>query len=85
MIKEIQVGLYQEIIYGSKVNYSKLYSEEGYCFYDATAEVYDEDGDLIPEGEIKNEQRQYFKLCYTPLITVEEINARFVSIPEYLI
>ena len=85
MIMEIQIGLYQEIIYGTSVTYSKLYSKEGYRFYDKEAKVYDEEGNAIPEEKVTSEQRGYLELCYTPLTDVDAINARFVSMPENLI
>lgn len=85
MIMEIQIGLYQEIIYGKSVTYSKLYSKKGYRFYDKEAKVYDEEGKTIPEEKVTSEQREYLELCYTPLTDVDAINARFVSMPENLI
>lgn len=78
---QIQTGLYQDIITNSFTSYSRLYSSEGYCFYDRTIEFYDEEGNVIPEDEVPATMRQYAQYCSTPETTVEELNARFVSVP----
>lgn len=78
---QIQEGLYQELIVGRFTSYSKLYSSEGYCFYDRTVAFYDEEGNVIPDEQVLPTQRIYMQYCSTPEITVEELNARFVSVP----
>lgn len=86
MKKTIQEGLQQEVITGRYTSYSKLYSEEGYCFYDKTVQFYDDENNLIPESEIKPEQRQYMRYCSTPMTSTEEINETYISVsiePEY--
>lgn len=80
MIMEIQIGLYQEIIYGTRVTYSKLYSKEGYCFYDKKAKVYDEEGNAIPELKIELNKRQYMRYCLTPLTSMDDINKIYKSV-----
>lgn len=77
----IQEGLQQEVITGRYTSYSKLYSEEGYCFYDKTVQFYDDENNLIPESEIKPEQRQYMRYCSTPMISTDEINETYISVP----
>lgn len=78
---EIQTGLYQELVVGTYITYSKLYSSEGYCFYDKTVEIYDEEGNVIPEDEILPTQRTYMQYCSTPDTDVNVLNATFVSVP----
>lgn len=80
MTREIQTGLYMEVITVSAGSYIKLYSSEGYCFYDRTRKYYDENNNLIPEENITPQQRLYSIVCYTPMATIEELNARFVSV-----
>ena len=54
-----------------------LYSSDGYCFYDKThPNNLDEDGNLKPENE-----RMYAQYQSTTCTTIEQINARFVSVP----
>lgn len=61
-----------------------LYSSNGYCFYDATTPIYDEEGNEIASEDIKAEQRQYMQYCSLPIglakLSNEELNKRFVSI-----
>lgn len=77
----IQTGLQQEVIVGRYTSYSILTSEEGYCFYDKTQELYDDEGNLIPESEINPEQRQYMRYCSTPMTSMDEINETYISVP----
>lgn len=67
---EIQVGLWLESYYLTVVNpprlVRKLYSADGYCFYDKTTEVYDEEGNLVPEEEIQPNQRLYMQYMVIP-------------------
>ena len=77
---EIQTGLwaylYSFTVSGVTRSYYKLYSAEGYCFYDlGQPENYDEEGNLVPP-----EQRVYaqYASCLYPL---EEINDHYVSVP----
>ena len=78
---EIQVGLwayYYTFTAGSITrSYYKLYSSEGYCFYDLEQpENYDEEGNLKPAAE-----RVYAQYATTVTPTIEEINQRYVSVP----
>lgn len=81
MKETIQTGLQQELITGKYTTYSKLYSEDGYCFYDKTVQFYDDENNLIPESEIEPEQRQYMRYCSTPMTSIDEINSIYVSVP----
>ena len=82
---QIQEGLWQDSITNSFTTYSRLYSSEGYCFYDKTEIVmrFDENGNLyeVPESDILPNERTYAQYCSTPETTAEELNARFVSVP----
>ena len=84
---EIQTGLYlyqyNQTIGGIEYTFSRLYSSDGYCFYDAEAEIYDEEGNVIPADEIQPNQRvymQYMALAVGDWAT-EQLNARYVSVP----
>lgn len=81
MKETIQTSLQQELITGKYTTYSKLYSEDGYCFYDKTVQFYDDENNLIPESEIEPEQRQYMRYCSTPMTSIDEINSIYVSVP----
>lgn len=76
---EAQTGLWANfttITIGSMViNRSDLYSSEGYCFYEPSYNL-DEEGNLLPENE-----RMYYQYMSSTCTTVEEVNARFVSVP----
>lgn len=76
---EVQTGLWADLITVTLGNMTRtkynLYSAEGYCFY-CTAENLDEDGNLLPEDE-----RIYAQYRITTCTTIEQINARFVSVP----
>ena len=70
MVTKISEGLLQEynefIALGEvKFNY-KLYAEEGYCFYDKTDEVYDEEGKVIPNELVLPNQRKYMRFIIIP-------------------
>lgn len=49
---KIQEGLYMHMyditVNGQIYTMRKLYSEEGYCFYDTSLDAYDEEGNLLP-------------------------------------
>ena len=81
---QIQTGLYWDLhsfTIGGVTHYnSRLYSSDGYCFYDNTDVYYDEDGNVITDEEILKTMRIYMQFCYTPETTKEALNARFVSI-----
>ena len=77
----IQEGLQQEVIIGRYTSYSVLTSEEGYCFYDKNQEFTDEEGNVIPESEIKPNKRQYMRYCATPMTSMDEINETYISVP----
>lgn len=76
---EVQTGLWADLVTSQFGNMTRtkynLYSAEGYCFY-APAENVDEDGNLLPENE-----RIYAQYRATTCTTIEQINARFVSVP----
>lgn len=78
---EIQTGLYQNLVVGRYITYSELYSAEGYCFYDNTVSYYDEEGNEIPNDQVPATMRMYYQYCSTPETAVEDLNARFVSVP----
>ena len=79
---EIQTGLwlhsYTRVIGGNEYTFRHLYSADGYCFYDKTAEVYDEDGNLVPEDEVQPNQRLYMQ--YMSVALSKDIND-LVSVP----
>lgn len=76
---EVQTGLWanQKIISAGNITIIKhdLYSSQGYCFY-CPEENLDEDGNLLPENE-----RIYAQYRSTTCTTIEQINAKFVSVP----
>lgn len=79
---EIQTGLwlysYTKVIGGNEILCRYLYSSEGYCFYDRTAPVYDEEGNQLTEDEILPAQRLYAQ--YASLSIYADIN-NYVSVP----
>lgn len=96
MIREIPEGAellstglyvyrYQITIGGVVRTLGKLYSTEGYCFYDIEDEVYDEEGNLIPADQVQPNQRiyaQYGTLAVANASkTNEELAARYISVP----
>ena len=84
---EIQTGLwaYHHTFALNGVTYSnyRLYSAEGYCFYDKNDQYTDEEGNIIPEDEVQPNQRIYaqYAVLAASYDTVEKINADFVSVP----
>lgn len=86
---EIQTGLYvydeQKVIGGNTYTFRKLYSGDGYCFYDLNDEIYDEEGNLIPADQVQPNQRPYYRYMALAIIqsswTYEQLNARFISVP----
>ena len=85
----LQTGLYvyryQITVGGVQRTLGKLYSTEGYCFYDKEVIICDEEGNIIPEDEIQPSQRIYMQFRTLPLIdaalTNEQLSARFISVP----
>lgn len=78
---EAQTGLWADLFTVGSGSLSrtayKLYSAEGYCFYDKThPNNLDEDGNLKPA-----EERMYAQYQVTTCSTIEQVNARFVSVP----
>ena len=68
--------LHSFVLGHSTHSYYKLYSEEGYCFYQVdNPENYDEEGNLKEPTE-----RVYAQFC-TCLYPLEEINQHYVSVP----
>jgi hypothetical protein len=85
---EIQTGLYlyeyTKTIGGRDYTFRRLYSAEGYCFYDlAQVENY-VDGDITGEL-LPPEQRVYSQYTALAIIqstwTYEQINAQYISVP----
>lgn len=82
---EIQTGLYlyqhNQVIGGKEYTFRKLYSADGYCFYDVDQpENYDEDGNLVAENE--RVYAQYAALGIGAANwTNEQINAKYISVP----
>ena len=84
---EIQKRLWlystDQVLVGTILKY--LYSSEGYCFYDNTDEIYDEEGNLVPSDEVLPSQRMYAQYMSLGVNvsqwTTEQINARFISVP----
>lgn len=77
---EIQTGLFMETVTLSAGSFLRLHAADGYCFYDLSDEYYDEEGNLIPEENVTPEMRNYSVICVTPVMTIEQLNARFVSV-----
>lgn len=78
---EIQTGLwaywYTFTVSGTTYGRYKLYSAEGYCFYEVdNPENLDEDGNLLPP-----EERMYAQYAATACTTIEQVNAKYVSVP----
>ena len=75
---EVQTGLWAEertVTLGSMtITKYNLYSAEGYCFYIINANL-DENGSLRPKKE-----RIYAQFASTPYKTIEQINAKVVSV-----
>lgn len=78
---EIQTGLYLKIVQGTYISYGTLYSSDGYCFYDKTVEVFDEEGNVIPEENILPSQRLYMQYTATSQTDIDDLNATYVSVP----
>ena len=86
---EIQTGLYLEeqtrTISGRVYTFRYLHSADGYCFYDTADEIYDADGNLIPDEDVLPEQRMYYQWMALAIQmsawTYEQLNAKFISVP----
>lgn len=82
---EIQTGLWmheqQRVIAGTTYTTRKLYSAEGYCFYDVEQpENYDEEGNLLPAEQ--RVYKQYSALAVSQSSwTYEQLNAKYISVP----
>lgn len=82
---EIQTGLWlheqERIIGGNTYILRKLYSAEGYCFWQVSQpENYDEEGNLKPESERVYAQHAVLG-SNTVSWTYEQLNAEFISVP----
>ena len=81
---EGQEGLYVEIyervnsLTGVVMLRRILHSADGYCFYDRTAVIYDEEGNEVPENEVAPEMRTYYQ--YMSIVESTNI-ADFISVP----
>lgn len=78
---EIQTGLLAHlntfIFNGQERHNYRLYSAEGYCFWEVDQpENYDEEGNLLPI-----ENRVFATFAVVPYMAVEDINKKFVSVP----
>lgn len=77
----IQEGLYLNTtpftVNGATYERRELFSSEGYCFYNKTVEIYDEDGNVIPNEEVTNKQRTHMQ--YACLGLADDVN-NYVSI-----
>lgn len=86
---EIQTGLWlhehQTTIGGTVYTIRKLYSAEGYCFYDAEAEIYDEEGNLVAPEDVQPIQRVYMQYRVLGVgqssWTYDQLNAKYISVP----
>ena len=83
MMVEIQKGLFLEarsfVVNGVFHYNSILHSADGYCFYDKTEEIYDEERNLVTD--VKPTQRRYMRGIITPITSIEELNSIYVSLP----
>lgn len=81
---EVQTGLWawlETLTFGNITrSFYRLYSADGYCFYDLTDPYCYVDGDITGELLPENE-RIYAQYQVTTCTTIEQINARFVSVP----
>lgn len=85
---KLQDGLYleekEQTINGVVKIFRTLHSSDGYCFYDAEDEHYDEDGNLIPPDNVLPEQRLYQQQAMLAIQmsewTHEQLNAKWISI-----
>lgn len=81
---EIQTGLFAKLITfnfnGEERSHYNIYSADGYCFYDKTQQV---NNDNEPENEDENKEikQTYARVAYTPYKTIEELNEVYVSVP----
>lgn len=79
---EIQTGLWLYSYYitvgGVQREMRKLYSSEGYCFYNRTDSFYDEEGNLIPEEDVLPTQRIYMQYASLGLADSPD---NYVSVP----
>ncbi len=78
----IQKGLYLNtqpfVVNGTTYYRRELYSAVGYCFYNKTQEIYDEDGNLVPSELVTNKQRTHYQSMTLGL--ADDID-NYVSIP----
>ena len=82
---EIQTGLWmyeqQRVIAGTTYTTRKLYSAEGYCFYDVEqVENYDEEGNLKPAEERVYAQHAVLSISQSSW-TYDQLNAKYISVP----
>lgn len=81
---EGQEGLYVEIyervnsLTGAIMVRRILHSADGYCFYDNTEVIFDEEGNEVPENEVTPEMRTYYQ--YMSIVESTDIT-NFVSVP----
>ena len=78
---EIQTGLWLHTssftVGGVTYERRHLYSSEGYCFYDKTVEICDEEGNVIPDEDVLPNQRTY--MTYSSLGKYTDVN-NYVSV-----
>ena len=80
---EIQPGLWAHRVRGVGVEFFKLYSAQGYCFYDREEEGSDGALDKTMQGQEQAENRKYatYAVLAVSYDRVEKINECFVSVP----
>lgn len=81
---EGQEGLYVESyervnsITGVVYTHRILHSADGYCFYDLVDTYYDDEGNQIPEEDVRPEMRVYYQyMSLTPFRNLSD----FISVP----
>lgn len=84
---EIQTGLWlhSSTFTVGEVEYPRrhLYSSEGYCFYNHTLEIYDEEGNVIPKEDVLPTQRTYMTFASLGLADSPDNYTSVVSDPTY--
>lgn len=65
---------------GKSFTHVTLISEEGYCFYDKDALIFDKEKGMITNEKAQPSQRIYMRCCKTLLNDVEKINQKYISV-----
>lgn len=85
---KLQDGLYLEettrIIHGVPKIYRTLHSADGYCFYDAEEQIFDEEGNLINKEDVLPKDRTYYQKVLLALQmsywSYEQLNNKWISV-----